>query len=65
MSIVLGSPSSVQTNTDTGFALKTATLAKDQQELEGQMAIKLIQTADLSNVPAPSGSSGSQVNIKV
>jgi len=65
MSIVLGSPSSVQTNTDTGFALKTATLAKDQQELEGQMAIKLIQTADLSNVPAPSGNSGSQVNIKV
>ncbi|TPH12773.1 hypothetical protein [Litorilituus lipolyticus] len=65
MSIVLGSPSSVQTNTDTGFALKTASLAKDQQELEGQMAIKLIQTADLSNVPAPSGNSGSQVNIKV
>ncbi len=65
MSIVLGNTPSVQTNVDTGFALKTASLAKDQQELEGQMAIKLIQTADLSNIPGPSGSSGSQVNIKV
>ncbi|GAA0818831.1 hypothetical protein KO495_04335 [Colwellia sp. D2M02] len=66
MSITIGgSASSVQTNTDTGFALKTANLAKKQQELEGQMAIQMIQSASIDNVAPASGSVGSNINIKV
>ena len=66
MSITIGGPaSSVQTNTDTGFALKTANLAKNQQEREGQMAVQMIQSASLDNIAPPSGNVGTQVNIKV
>ena len=65
MSIALNSTSAAQTNTDTGVALKTAELAKSQQELEGQMALNLIQSAVVTNVPAPIGNSGTQINIKV
>lgn len=65
MSIVLGPTTAVQTNAETGVALKTAGLAKSQQELVGQMAINLIQSAVVTNIPAPSGNSGTQINIKV
>ena len=65
MSIAINSTTPAQTNTDTGVALKTAGLAKSQQELEGQMALNLIQSAVVTNIPSPVGNTGSQINIKV
>jgi len=64
MSIIIGSNSAVQTNTDTAVAVKTANLAKSQQALEGEMALKLIQSADINSTLA-SGNIGGQINIKV
>jgi hypothetical protein len=67
--LVIGSNSSAQTNTDTAFAVKTANLAKNQQSREGQMALELIQSANITNLATPavnlSGSIGTQINIKV
>jgi hypothetical protein len=66
MSIMIGGPiSSVQTNVDTGFALKTAHLAKNQQEMEGQMALQMIQAASVDSLALPVGNIGNNVNIKV
>lgn len=65
MSIIIGANNSTQTNTDTAVALKTANLAKNQQSREGQMALELIQSANIGSVPAVSGNVGSQINIKV
>ncbi len=65
MSITFGSVNSVQTNTDSAVGLKTAGLVKNQQETEAEMALKLIETAALVGVSAPTASSGTQINIKV
>ena len=65
MAMTIGSTSSVQTNTDTAVALKTAGLAKNQQQLEGEMAMKLIQSADINNMPTPAANIGGLINIKV
>ncbi len=65
MSLNIGSSSSTQTNTDTTLALKTANLAKNQQSREGQMALELIQSANIESLLAPSGNIGTQINIKV
>ena len=43
MSINIHSNNPVQTNTETAAAIKTANLAKNQQSLEGEMALQLIQ----------------------
>jgi thiazole synthase ThiGH ThiG subunit len=64
MSISVGQNSSVAGQTS-GAELLTAALAKRQQEVEGKMALQLIQSASVSNLPAPSGNSGFNVNIKV
>ena len=53
-------------NTETAHGIKTANLVKNQTELEGQMALNLIQSADINMpVAAPSGNKGHIVNIKV
>ncbi|KGJ87650.1 hypothetical protein [Colwellia psychrerythraea] len=65
MSISLGQSSSVATQPSSGAELLIAAVAKSQQELEGQMALQLIQSANVNNVAAPTGKSGFQVNIKV
>jgi hypothetical protein len=67
MSLLLNNIESVQTDITTGYALKTAALSKSQQELEGEMALKLIASAgSIDSVALPtSGSSGFTINIKV
>ena len=67
MSLSLNNTEGVQTNITTGQALKTAGLSKNQQELEGEMALKLIASAagiDSSTLPTV-GNSGHNINIKV
>lgn len=66
MSISINSNNSVQMNTESAVAIKTAQKANNQQELEGQMALKLIQSATtVEQVAAPIGNSGHNINIKV
>jgi len=64
MSLTLNNDNAVSEIT-TGHALKTANLTKDQQELEGQMAINLIESASIDAVAQPIGNSGQNINIKV
>jgi len=65
MSNSVGQSSSVASQSTSGAELLTAALAKKNQQAEGRMALQLIQSANVNNVPAPSGNSGYQVNIKV
>lgn len=51
-------------NTETAHGIKTANLVKNQTELEGQMALELIQSADINTqLAAPVGHKGQIVNI--
>ncbi len=65
MSISVGQSTSVAAQSTSGAELLTAALAKKNQQAEGRMALQLIQSANVNNVPAPTGNSGFQVNIKV
>ena len=65
MSISVDQSSSVAAKATSGAEFLTAAVSKSQQELEGQMALQLIQSANSTNLPAPTGNSGFQVNIKV
>ena len=65
MSLSIGNTDAVQSNVDTAHGIKTAQKAKSQQELEGQMALNLIQSANVNAVPAPTATSGNNINIKV
>ena len=68
MSLSIGSNNtSVQNNVDTANGLKTAKIAQTQQELEAQMALQLIESANLttSTVSAPTDTRGQTINIKV
>lgn len=65
MSIAINSSNAVQTNTESAVAIKTANLAKSQQVLEGEMALQLIQSANIEGLSTSSNSVGSQINIKV
>ncbi len=65
MSISVGQNTSVAAQSTSGAELLTAALAKTNQEAEGKMALQLIQSASINNVPAPTGNSGFNVNIKV
>lgn len=64
MSLTLNNDNQVREVT-TGHALKTANLSKDQQELEGKMAIDLIESANIGELAQPIGNSGQNINIKV
>ncbi len=55
MSISLDQNSSVAAKSTSGAELLTAALAKSQQELQGKMALQLIQSAKPTNLPAPTG----------
>ena len=66
MSITIGSSNTTNTDIDTGHALLTVKKMRDQQELEGQMAVKLIEGASLDAAALPTtSSSGHNINIKV
>ena len=65
MSITLNHSDSGQGNIETAVAVKMMQKAKQQQELEGQMALQLIDTAGQAAVPAPTASAGQHINIKV
>ncbi len=64
MSVNLSQNNSIAQSTS-GAELLTAALMKKNQEAEGEMALQLIQSANLNTAPAPRGNSGFQVNIKV
>lgn len=65
MSITIGS-SNTNTEINTGHALLTAKKMQDQQELEGQMAVALIEGASIDAAALPTtSSSGNNINIKV
>lgn len=68
MSLSIGNTSSVQNNTETAQGVLVAKKAQSQTELEGQMAINLIESATSAltqSIAAPVGNSGNNVNIKV
>ena len=66
MSININSTNQVAQNTETAHGIKTAKLVKNQQEVEGQMALELIQSADINaQLAAPVGNKGHTINIKV
>ncbi|MDO6428857.1 cytoplasmic protein [Thalassotalea sp. 1_MG-2023] len=53
----------VQQNTTEGGGVIVAKKANDQQTLEGQMALKLIESSVI-NTQTPVGNSGHNINIK-
>lgn len=65
MSISVGQNAPVAAKASSGEEFLTAAVAKSQQELEGKMALQLIQAANVINLPAPSGNIGFEINIKV
>ncbi|QOL25009.1 hypothetical protein LP316_11925 [Thalassotalea sp. LPB0316] len=67
MSITIHSSSAVQTASGDALEIAVAKKAQNQQEIEGQMAVQLIEAAasSLDSLPAPTASSGNNVNIKV
>ncbi|MBU2871467.1 hypothetical protein [Colwellia sp. E2M01] len=66
MSISVGQSSSVTAQSSASAEFLTAAVAKSQQELEGQMALQLIQSAGpVAAAAAPTGNIGQHINIKV
>lgn len=67
MSIELTASSVINLQNKQGQELLSVALNKSQQEIEAQMALQLIQSATVLNtdVRAPTGNSGFQINIKV
>lgn len=65
MTISVGDTSSMHVESGNVLELKTAKMAKDQMELEGKMAVELIQSAAIPQVNPPTASSGNNINIKV
>ncbi|TYK66848.1 hypothetical protein [Colwellia echini] len=66
MSISIGQSSSVAAQSSASAEFLNAAVAKSQQELEGQMALQLIQSAGpVASATAPSGNIGNHINIKV
>ena len=57
---------SVTMEKSSGQQLLTAALAKSQQELEGKMALELLQSADIATTPQSLPVNlGNNINIKV
>jgi len=66
MSITIGSSDATNTNVDTAQALIMAKKSISQQELVGQMALNLIESANIDSAVLPAvGNSGQNINIKV
>ncbi|WP_394131490.1 cytoplasmic protein [Shewanella maritima] len=60
MTISVNSPSSMPSNIDSASSLKVAVMAKEQQKVEGDIAMQLIEAA----VPPPTGNAGHNINTK-
>ncbi|UJF21805.1 cytoplasmic protein [Shewanella sp. OMA3-2] len=60
MTISVNAPSNMPTTIDSGNSLKIAVMAKDQQKVEGQMALQLIEAA--APPAAPVGNAGHNIN---
>ncbi|MGZ9897167.1 cytoplasmic protein [Shewanella gaetbuli] len=62
MTISVNSSGNMPINIDSGNSLKVAVMAKNQQKIEGQMALQLIEAA----LPpaAPVGNIGHNINTK-
>ncbi|WP_448211645.1 cytoplasmic protein [Colwellia sp. MEBiC06753] len=67
MTITIHGNSSMNVDSGSALEIKGAKMAKDQMEIEGKMALELIESAAASipNVNPPTLSSGNNVNIKV
>ena len=68
MSLTIGNNDSMQNNTETAQGVLVAKKAQTQTEIEGQMALNLIESATSAltqSLPAPVGNSGNNINIKV
>jgi hypothetical protein len=65
--MTINSSNSLASNaTDDALSIKVASMAKNQQKAEGQMAVQLIQSATVEQVALPStATSGANINIKV
>ncbi|NMP32320.1 cytoplasmic protein [Thalassotalea sp. M1531] len=64
MALTVGNSGSVHVDSGNALEIKGAQLAKDQMELEGKMALELIQAAAVPEVNPPTVSSGNTINIK-
>tara|TARA_R110000751_G_scaffold6286_11_gene26978 strand:- start:3118 stop:3318 length:201 start_codon:yes stop_codon:yes gene_type:complete len=65
MSVELNTNNTVPMSTETILAVKSANLSKSQTELEGQMALALIESASVGNESlAVVGNIGQNNNIK-
>ncbi|AWB57790.1 hypothetical protein [Colwellia sp. Arc7-D] len=65
MSVELNTNNTVPMSTETILAVKSANLSKSQTELEGQMALALIESASVGNEGlAVVGNIGQNINIK-
>lgn len=68
MSLTIGNNDSMQNNTETSQGVLVAKKAQTQTEIEGQMALNLIESATSAltqSIPSPVGNSGNNINIKV
>jgi len=66
MSVELNANKPIVMSTEAILAVKTASIAKTQTELEGQMALDLIASTSVDSASLPTvGNSGQNINIKV
>lgn len=65
MAVSLDSNNTTATQASSGAEFLTAAVAKSQQELEGEMALQLIQSVSPESEASASTSIGSHINIKV
>ena len=63
MSMSINTPTTISQNTVS--EVLDAKLSTNLQELEGEMALQLIQSANPEAASSPVGNIGTQVNIKV
>jgi hypothetical protein len=65
MSLAPLSSPSVPSNVGPSSELRAATLAKDQQKMEGAAAMALLETAGQTAGPKPMGNAGHHINVSV
>lgn len=65
MAVTIGT-ANIEPNLSNGnIGVKVAQLAKEQQEVEGEIALQLIQATEPAAASAPVGNSGHNINIKI
>ncbi|WP_153915936.1 cytoplasmic protein [Shewanella sp. TC10] len=66
MSLSINAPSSMPTNIDSATSLKVAAMSKDQQKVQGEMALQLIEAALPAEqaAPQPVGNTGHIISTK-